>query len=199
MAGELVSLGHQVVGGSSGAQGDERVDVADFQDVEEWASKVMARHGVPDFVVNNAATVTPLAPLWEQDPQEFARLLAINVSGVHHVIRAFVPAMIERGSGVIVNFSSGWGRTTSPRVAPYCASKWAIEGLTRSLAQELPAGLTTVSLDPGTINTEMLQTAFGPAARHFPTPQSWCKLAAPLILSIGRQHNGQPLSVPKVG
>jgi NADP-dependent 3-hydroxy acid dehydrogenase YdfG len=61
-------------------------------------------------------------------------LIDVNIKGVANVIRYFVPAMIERGSGVIVNFSSYWGRSTAAEVAPYCATKWAIEGLTRALA-----------------------------------------------------------------
>lgn len=66
-------------------------------------------------------------------------------SGVMHVVRAFLPAMIERRRGVVVNFSSGWGTSTSPYVASYCASKHAIEGLTGALAQELPEGLAAVN------------------------------------------------------
>jgi NAD(P)-dependent dehydrogenase (short-subunit alcohol dehydrogenase family) len=196
---ELRRRGHRVVGCSSGAlEADERVDVSRSDEVDAWAQRVESLHGVPDMLVNNAATVTPLAPLWEQDPEAFGRLLAINVAGVHHTIRAFLPAMIERGSGTVVNISSGWGRTTSPRVAPYCASKWAVEGMTRALAQELPRGLAAVTLDPGTINTDMLKTAFGPAARHFPGAAEWAGSAADMLLSIRVDQNGLALSVPKI-
>ena len=106
-------------------------------------------------------------PLWETPPDEFARLMEVNVCGVFHGIRAFVPAMIARGSGVIVNLSSGWGRSTSPEVAPYCATKWGIEGLTQSLAQELPAGLAAVALNPGIIDTDMLRACFGDGAAQY--------------------------------
>jgi NAD(P)-dependent dehydrogenase (short-subunit alcohol dehydrogenase family) len=78
--------------------------------------------------------------------------------------------MIRRGSGVIVNFSSGWGRSVSAEVAPYCASKWAVERLTRALAEELPSGLAAVPLNPGIINTEMLQSCFGADAQNYPEP-----------------------------
>ena len=67
--------------------------------------------------------------------EEFSRLIDINIKGVASMIRLLVPAMIERGRGVIVNFSSGWGRSTSPEVAPYCASKWAIEGLSMAMGE----------------------------------------------------------------
>lgn len=63
--------------------------------------------------------------------------------------------LLQKGSGVIVNFSSGWGRSTSPEVATYCDTKWAIEGLTKALAQELVPGLATIPLNPGVINTKI--------------------------------------------
>src|SRR5262249_21389378 len=79
--------------------------------------------------------------------------------------------MIRRGAGVIVNFSSGWGRSTAAEVAPYCASKWAIEGLTRALAQELPAGVAAVPLNPGIIDTDMLRSCVGGDAGGYPAPR----------------------------
>jgi NAD(P)-dependent dehydrogenase (short-subunit alcohol dehydrogenase family) len=106
--------------------------------------------------------------------------------------------MVEAKRGVIVNLSSGWGRSTSPEVAPYCASKWAIEGLTKALAQELPAGMAAVPLNPGVINTEMLQKCFGSDADRYPAAQEWAKQAAPFILSLGAKDNGLSLSVPSV-
>ena len=195
---ELERLGHTVVGCSASASGPDQVDVSERDEVEGWARRVLAQWGAPDYLVNNAAVVTPLAPLWEQSASDVEQILRVNILGVSNVLAAFVPAMLERGQGVIVNISSGWGRTTSPRVAPYCASKWAIEGLTRSLAQELPKGVGAVTLDPGTINTDMLAKAFGPASRHYPDPADWAKVAAPFLLSIQATHNGRALSVPKV-
>jgi len=102
---------------------------------------------------------------------------------------------VARRRGVIVNFSSGWGRSTDAEVAPYCATKWAIEGLTRSLAQELPAGMTAVPLNPGIIDTDMLRSSFGGSAGGYPSPAEWAKRAAPFLLKIGPADNGQPLSV----
>jgi len=84
------------------------------------------------------------APLWQVPAREFNQLMDVNIKGVVNVIRHFVPAMVARKSGVIVNLSSGWGRSTAPEVAPYCASKYAMEGLTKALAQELPAGMAAV-------------------------------------------------------
>ena len=118
-----------------------------------------------------------MKPLWNVPPDEFRRVVDVNVTGTYHTIRHFAPAMIEAGRGVIVNFSSGWGRSSAPEVAPYCATKWAIEGMTRSLAQELPTGLAAVSLNPGVIHTEMLESCFGTAAAGYPTPEKWAERA----------------------
>mgnify|MGYP003338844544 CR=1 FL=1 len=91
------------------------------------------------------AVMNRLAPLWEQDDREFTRLVDANIRGVQNVIRHFVPAMVKRAKGVIVNLSSGWGRSVSPEVAPYCMSKWAIEGLTQALAEEIaPAAVDVI-------------------------------------------------------
>ena len=104
--------------------------------------------------------------------------------------------MLSRKSGVIVNFSSGWGRSTDAEVAPYCATKWAIEGLTQALAQELPSGLAAVALNPGIINTDMLQSCFGTSASSYPTAAQWARTAVPFLLQLGPKHNGQQLTAP---
>ena len=120
----------------------------------------------------------------------------MNLKGTANVIRNFVPAMLARKTGVIVNFSSGWGRSADAEVAPYCASKWAIEGLTQALAQELPTGMAAIPLNPGIINTEMLQSSFGGSATAYPTAEEWAKVAVPFLLQLGPNENGQPLTVP---
>jgi len=171
------------------------VDVSRESDVHRWAESLLADDIVPDLLVNNAALINANAPLWDVPPDEFASVLNVNVLGTYHVIRAFVPALIERSRGVIVNFSSGWGRSTSPDVGPYCTSKWAIEGLTRSLAQELPSGMAAIPLNPGIINTDMLQSCFGPSAEHYPDAEEWSHRAVPFLLSLRASQNGQPLSV----
>ncbi len=103
--------------------------------------------------------------------------------------------MIDRRSGVIVNFSSGWGRSVEAEVAPYCATKWAIEGLTRALAQELPAGLAAIPLNPGVIDTDMLRSSFGGGAGKYPSPEEWSERAVPFLLGLGPKDNGKPLSI----
>ena len=171
------------------------VDVTEVVKVGMWAERIEGA-GAPDFLINNAALMNQPAPLWKVPAAEFSKLIDVNIKGVANAIRAFVPAMIQAKRGVIVNLSSGWGRSTSPEVAPYCASKWAIEGLTKSLAQELPEGMAAVPLSPGMINTDMLQKCFGADAASHPTAQEWAQKAAPFILTLGPKDNGQSLSVP---
>src|SRR5262249_42082380 len=120
----------------------------------------------------------------------------VNVKGVANVIRHFVPAMVARKSGVVVNFSSGWGRSAASEVAPYCASKWAIEGLTMALAQELPRGMAAVPLNPGVIDTDMLRSCSGGSAARYPSPKKWVEAAVPFILQITSRENGKPQTVP---
>jgi NAD(P)-dependent dehydrogenase (short-subunit alcohol dehydrogenase family) len=122
----------------------------------------------------------------------------VNIGGTVNTLRHFVPAMIKCGRGVIVNFSSGWGRSTSPDVAVYCATKWAIEGLTQALAQELPKGVAAVALNPGIINTEMLRSCFGKSASAYPEPAQWAKNAGPFLLGLTAKDNGRSLDVPGI-
>lgn len=209
MAERFAALGHQVIGcGRSRAQVDalaarlgpphdlQAVDVCDEAAVKAWAQRVLAQHGPPDLLLNNAGVINRPGTLWEVDGAEFGRLVDVNVKGVAHVIRHFVPAMVERRAGVIVNFSSTWGRSTSPEVGPYCASKWAVEGLTRALAQELPRGMAAIPLNPGIIATDMLRTCWGEAANSYPTPERWAEAAVPFLLGLGPKDNGKPLAVP---
>ncbi|MBD3675259.1 MAG: SDR family oxidoreductase [Planctomycetaceae bacterium] len=204
----FIEAGHTVVGcGRNADQIDEllnlypaphrfdAVDVTDDNAVANWAKSVLEEVGTPDLLVNNAAVINRSANLWELSAEEFDRVIDINIKGVTNTIRHFVPAMIERKAGVIVNFSSGWGRSTSPQVAPYCATKFAVEGLSKALAQELPAGMASVPLSPGVINTEMLQSCSPGMASNAPTPEAWSHPAAKFILNLTADDNGKSLSV----
>ncbi len=173
------------------------VDVTDETKVSIWAAKLCGPDVAPDVLICNAAVMNTPAPLWKVPAQEFNRLIDTNVKGVATVIRHFLPHMIARGSGTIVTISSGWGRSTSPDVAPYCASKFAIEGLTQALAQELPAGMAAVPLNPGVIDTDMLRQAWADDAATYVKPAEWAKIAAPFILQLGAKDNGRPATVPR--
>lgn len=171
------------------------VDVAADADVLRWATDVQSAGLAPDLLCNNAALMNNPAPLWEIPADEFDALMDVNIKGVANVIRHFLPGMVARRKGVVVNFSSGWGRSTSPEVAPYCATKWAIEGLSQACAAEVPDGVAVIALNPGIINTDMLRQCFAGSARNYPTAEVWAKRAVPAILKFAARDNGRSASI----
>jgi len=203
----MIPLGHQIYGcGTSSKLVDELkakypshhfevVDVTKSASVDAWVKKVLAT-GAPDVLINNAAVINVPAKLWEIAEKDFNHMMNVNIVGVANVLRGFLPAMVERKAGVIVNLSSAWGRSTSAKVAPYCASKYAMEGLTKALAQELPTGMAAIPLNPGIIDTDMLRQAFGEGAGSYPKAAVWAKSAVPFILGFSAKDNGVSHSVP---
>ena len=209
MVAEFARRGHTVFGCGRSPSGISQLrdefkaphafsilDVASDESVAKWAGEILGEHGAPDLLLNNAAMINPNAPLWEIPARSFSDLIDVNIKGVANTIRHFAPAMVKARKGVIVNFSSGWGRYTSGEVAPYCASKWAIEGLTQALAQELPPGLAAIPLNPGIIDTDMLRSCFGGSALGYPSPAEWAAIAVPFLLKLGPADSGKPLTVP---
>ena len=211
LAEELILQGHTVLGcGRTKKEIDQlhrrfkephdfyRVDTASDDEVKSWSSLLLSAHGPPDLLLNNAGIINRNAPLWEVSAREFSEVIDVNLKGVANLIRHFAPAMVKRKRGVIVNFSSGWGRSVDAEVAPYCASKWAIEGLTLALAREVPSGMAAVSLNPGIINTAMLQSTFGSSAETYISPQQWAKRAVPFLLGLGPADNGKQLEIAPI-
>lgn len=208
MTEQFNTLGHTVIGCGRDAKAIDKlkkqygaphrfdvVDVTDDAAVKHWAKAVLAEYEAPDLLLNNAALINKQAPLWEVPQKEFDALVDVNIKGVANVIRHFVPAMVAKKHGVICNFSSGWGRSTDAQVAPYCASKWAMEGLSQALAQELPRGMAAIPLSPGIINTDMLKACFGGEASAYPTAEEWAEDAVPWLLKLGPKDNGRSLTV----
>jgi len=182
----------------------EVVDVADPQSVNSWCKGILERTGAPDFLINNAAGINQNAPLWEVPYEEFHSLVNTNITAVFNVIRQFLPAMIKADKGVVINFSSEWGRSVSADVAPYCATKWAIEGMTKALAADLQQvrqqtgskALAAIALSPGVVNTDMLQSCFGTAANNYSGADEWAVKAVPYILSLSGKDNGSSVTTP---
>ena len=203
MALEFAKRGWQVAGGARDLHGlsdlekqltsprlIRSLDVTQSHDVDSFAQEVKESLGVPDLLVNNAGLINQNAPLPQVSADEFASVLAVNLGGIHNMIRSFVPMMEDKGQGIIVNFSSYWGQSTAPEVGPYCATKWGVEGLTRSLAQELPKGMAAVAFNPGVINTEMLQSTFGEQALSYPNPEEWALEAVNRLENLTVADNG---------
>ena len=171
----------------------QSLDVTIPEQVDSFSEQVVGKLGCPDLLVNNAGVINSNAKLKNITPDEFALVLSTNLGGTHNMIRAFLPFMEKEGKGIIVNFSSYWGKSAAPEVGPYCASKWGVEGLTRSLAQELPSGLSAVALNPGIIDTDMLRSCFGEEAAAYEAPPVWAKKAADCLIGLGPSDNGETI------
>lgn len=171
-------------------------DVSQEADIATFCVSILEKSGPPDLVLNNAAIINPNAPLWETSAADFSRIIDINIKGPAAIMRHLLPAMLKRGSGVIVNFSSGWGRCTAADVAPYCATKYAIEGLSMATAQDTGGKVAVIPMNPGIIDTDMLRSTFGSGAAGFPDADDWAKRAVPFFIKLGPKDNGKPMTVP---
>jgi benzil reductase ((S)-benzoin forming) len=136
------------------------VDVTDRVALNRFKDAVVARFGRIDLWVNNAGLLGPIGPLTDQDPEAIARTVEVNVVGVLHGSAIFAAHVRARpGPGVLVNISSGAGRKPYEGWAVYCASKAAVDQLTRVIAlEEARHGLTAYAVAPGLVDTD-LQTA----------------------------------------
>jgi 3alpha(or 20beta)-hydroxysteroid dehydrogenase len=140
------------VGEGAAAHGHDVTSETEWEAVLAWA---LETHGRVDVLVNNAG-VFLAARLGETTLEDFRRVQEVNQVGVFLGMRTISPAMAERGSGSIINLSSVAGRLGSPYLTAYSASKWAVRGMTKTVAKELAAsGVRVNSLHPGQIDTDM--------------------------------------------
>lgn len=161
----LAGVGHRVIGtvrsleraeklnrmaGEAGVEVElVEADVADDDSVRAGFAEIDERAGRVDHLVNNAG-VGGNAVVEECPPQLFLDVMNVNLCGAVRCAQAVLPQMRERGSGTIVNITSVVGRLAALAQAPYVASKWALEGLSEQLAQEVaPFGVRVVIVEPG--------------------------------------------------
>lgn len=131
-------------------------DVSRHADLEAAAAACRDRFGRVDILVNNAGVIEPIARLADSDPDEWDRVVDINLKGVYHGLRAVLPAMEAQGSGVIVNVSSGAATSPLEGWSHYCSTKAAALMLTRCVDLEYrDRGIRVVGLSPGTVATAM--------------------------------------------
>ncbi|MEZ0227950.1 MAG: SDR family NAD(P)-dependent oxidoreductase [Planctomycetota bacterium] len=169
-------------------------DVADPATARRAVAEAIAAFWGVDLLINNAAILTPPRPVVKSSHEEWRAVLDVNVLGTVAFLREVLPVMEEQGRGVCVNLSSGWGRSADADVAPYVASKWAVEGLSRAVALEVKAGICVVAVNPGIIKTEMLETAFGVReASGFPSPGELAPRFLRMLEKLGPDRNGQSL------
>jgi NAD(P)-dependent dehydrogenase (short-subunit alcohol dehydrogenase family) len=134
-------------------------DVTDSDQIRDLAHEIVGREGKTDILINNAG-ICAAVPAEQLKLEDWRRHLDVNLWGVIHGIQAFLPGMLARGEGHIVNVASMAGLLPFPTVAPYCASKFAVVGLSESLAAELaPRGVRITAVCPGAVRTDLLNQA----------------------------------------
>jgi NAD(P)-dependent dehydrogenase (short-subunit alcohol dehydrogenase family) len=141
---------------SAGGQGEAMAcDVADWNSVAALAERVQKTFGRLDVLVNNAGIGWSGGPLHTMPPEKWDPVLNTNLRGVFYTIRAFAPLMISGGGGDIINISSIAGKNALPNGAAYSASKWGLNGLTYSVAEELRGhNIRVAVICPGSTHTE---------------------------------------------
>jgi len=131
-------------------------DVTNLGSVEAAAQHIDKTHGRADILVNNAGIGGFGGPLHEMPPESWDAVLNTNLRGVYYCIRSFVPMMVRAKNGHIINISSLAGKNPLPNGAAYAASKWGLNGLSYSVAEELRTHNIRVSVVcPGSVDTEL--------------------------------------------
>jgi 3-oxoacyl-[acyl-carrier protein] reductase len=138
-------------------------DVASSDAVSLAKDVVTKELGAPELVVC-AAGIVRRAPIWETTDEDFDHVIRVNLHGVFHCARAFVPAMRAAKKGRFLVVSSISATLGSPQQASYAASKWGVDGFMKSLAEELRgSGVAAMSVRPGAVDTRMLEGSPFPA------------------------------------
>ena len=129
-------------------------DVTSLESTSALGSHLRRKYGRVDILVNNAGVGGPPSALHELSPEDWDAIFNTNLRGVYYMIRQVAPLMIAAGSGHIINISSLAGKNPLPRGAAYSASKWGLNGLTYSVAEELRSHNIRVSvICPGSVET----------------------------------------------
>jgi 2-dehydro-3-deoxy-L-rhamnonate dehydrogenase (NAD+) len=132
---------------------DIRIDVSDWTSVETMAKNV----GAVDILVNSAGILGPFGPMWEISNEQWGQTLAVNLNGTFYTCKAFVPGMIQKGWGRIVNIASIAGKEGNPKFSAYSSSKAAVIGMTKSLGKELATtGVLANVVAPSVITSPMV-------------------------------------------
>ena len=176
-----------------------QIDVSNDYMVKQWAEDVYKRYDKIDIIINNAGTKSKLLPTWEIPTDDFEQTIKTNLFGSVNIIRHFAPKMVKNKTGMIINMTSEWGKYADAYVSSYCASKFAVEGLTQSLAKEWPNGMIAVALNPYFVRTQLLESCkelFLPGEYELSiTADEWAKFSVPKILTIDNAYNGKSITL----
>ena len=154
--------------------------MTDAAAVERAVEVALTTLGGLDVVVCNAGVLGPVTPMDQLSVEDFEQVMAVNVDGPWHVMRAAIPPMLAAGGGAIVNVASVNGLRTAANAAAYSASKHALVGLTKTAAIEYAAyGVRVNALCPGGVATTMLDTSIGASKSVALSDVPMARLAAP--------------------
>ena len=165
-------------------------DVTDKDDLQRTVDAAVAELGGIDILVNNAALPSEAgaAPILEMTDQNWYETVDVNLHGLYHTIRAVGREMVKGGGGSIINISSTAGRIGIPNYGAYCATKWAMHGLTQQLALELARQNIRVNIVcPGSTDTDMMDGTFGRYDEVAGQEPGTSKAAIRRALLMGRQ------------
>jgi len=145
----------------------EVYDVSDREATYAFAERVLVELGGAHVIINNAGIEGGVKPVWATDERLYEKVMAVNFGGVRHGTRAFLPQILRRREGAVVNVSSIFGLVGTPNHSDYCASKFAVRGFTESLAAELTGSPVTVHLvHPGGVDTNITRLEASQAFKH---------------------------------
>ena len=192
------------------------VDVTDEAGLDAWVASGLDRMGGCDVLINNAGVAGQAGPIEDLDLAQWKTCLAVNLDAQMLTCRRIAPVMKEQGSGVITNLSSTSGLYAVPFRAPYVAAKWAVIGLTKTLATELgPFGIRCNAICPGAVSGDRMDRvlaaeakarggtpedvfkdyASGSSLRRFAEPQEIAKLCLFLSSEAASFISGQAIAV----
>ncbi len=162
------------LGGAGGHVETRAIDLTDAGQIEAGAREVLETCGAVDVLFNNAGVVVGM-PFEAHSADDIERSIRVNVLAAMHTARAFLPAMIERRRGHVVNTASAAGLTPNPNMSVYAASKWAMLGWSESLRLELESaheGVRVTTVCPSYVDTGMFQGARAPLLTRVLEPEA---------------------------
>lgn len=131
-------------------------DVSNWSQAADAVARTTEAFGRVDILINNAGLIDPICRIEDADPLDWGKVVDVNVKGAFHMLRAVAPDMIQHGSGLVINISSGAATSALEGWSHYCATKAALLSLTGTAHKELsPKGVNVIGLSPGTVATDM--------------------------------------------
>ena len=169
-----------------------RGDVTRQADVRNIITKTINKFGKVDILINNAG-VGLRKSLLDTEEEEFNEVMDVNVKGVFLFMKNIIPEM-EKSGGLIINISSGAGKTGIPTLSVYCASKFAVIGLTEAVAGEVSGNIKIVALCPGSVDEGMFKRLF-PGEEADLKPEEVAEKVADICIHPEKYRSGESVDI----